>query len=115
MSYTKEDSIFPFNEQEDKNFIIYGVNVPYNSFEEGEEIYEKVMNDLDMIRIGGSFFCFGYIVVGFKILTVSVFKKSPTPFNIPPSDVLREYDETIKKFYPNLKPKMYYFPTVCIG
>lgn len=62
MSYTKEDSIFPFNEQENKNFIIYGVNVPYNSFEEGEEIYEKVMDE----------------------------------------------------FYPNLKPKMYYFPTVCI-
>ena len=44
---------FPFDEQEYKNFIIYGVDVPYKSGDEGDDIWNNVRKNLDMIRVGG--------------------------------------------------------------
>ena len=106
---------FPFDDQEYKNFIIYGVDVPYKSGDEGDDIWNNVRKNLDMIRVGGDGFRFGYIVVGFKLLEHCMYKIGPSEFDIPKQEQLREYDKKIAKYYPNLKPKMYFFPTANIN
>lgn len=66
-----------------------------------------------MIRTGCEM-GFGHIVIGFKLMKHSTYRCCPTSFEIPSKNELDELDKEIKQFYPNAKPKLYYFPTTYI-